>query len=230
MERELVGGDVLSQRLKAHGVQTVFCLAGTAHTYLLRSLTEDGITIVPSRHETATVCAADGYARIAGRVGVALIKDEQGIANAVTGVVTAQQACSAVVVLVSIGPVSWVEAQSEFTNDPLDLLKPIAKWVRTVPNAERLDEFLSQALRQATSGRPGVAVLGVPQQFERETVSAAQKLGRPDMVAVAAPAPGTNAIAEAAALVSGAKRPLIIAGSGAAWAGAGGALRELAQA
>ncbi len=230
MDQALTGGEVISGRLKGLGVETVFCLAGTAHTYLLKALHADGVAIVPSRHETATVCAADGYARIAGRVGVALVKDEQGIANAVTGIINAQQACSPVVVLVSIGPVSWVEAQSEFSNDPLDLVKPIAKWVRTAPSADRLDEFLIQALRQAVSGRPGVAVLGIHQQFEREAVAAVERLDRPDMALVAAPAAAPEAVARAAQLLAEARRPLIIAGSGAAMAGAGEALRRFSDA
>lgn len=220
------GGEVITAALQAYGVRTVACLSGTAHTHLLFAFENHNIRIVSGRHETATVAVADGYARIAGRLGVALIKADQGLPNAMSGLITANQACSPVVVIVSLLPDPKREAADEWPNDWLDMVKPYVKWARTVPSADRLEEFVHAAARHALSGRPGVAVLGVPQQYEGEAVDT-MKATTP--TPAAPPAPNPNAIEQAADLLAQAKRPLILAGSGAAWSGAGPALRQLAE-
>ena len=75
------GGQVVSRVLKAHGINTAFSLAGVAHAQVLYALHDDGFNIVSSRNETATVAAADGYARASGKVGVAMIVGYQGLPN-----------------------------------------------------------------------------------------------------------------------------------------------------
>lgn len=220
------GGEVITAALKAYGVRTVACLSGTAHTHLLFAFDNHDIRIVSGRHETATVAVADGYARIAGRLGVALIKADQGLPNAMSGLITANQACSPVVVLASMLPDPKREAADEWPNDWLDMVKPYVKWARTVPSAERLEEFVHAAARHALTGRPGVAVLGIPQQFEGEAVEAAKSYAPPP---TEPSAPNPDSIARAADLIAQAKRPMILAGSGAAWSGAGPALRSLAD-
>lgn len=220
------GGEVITAALKAYGVRTVACLSGTAHTHLLFAFENQDIQIVSGRHETATVAVADGYARIAGRLGVALIKADQGLPNAMSGLITANQACSPVVVLASMLPDPKREAADEWPNDWLDMVKPYVKWARTVPSAERLEEFIHAAARHALTGRPGVAVLGIPQQFEGEAVEAAKSYVPPP---TEPSAPNPDSIERAADLIAQAKSPMILAGSGAAWSGAGSALRQLAE-
>jgi acetolactate synthase-1/2/3 large subunit len=222
----MTGAESLAAGLAAHRVRTVFCLAGTAHAWLLKALTEDGARVISARHETGCVTAADGFARVRGKVGVALIKDEQGLANAITGIVTAQQACSPVVVIVTMAPSSWIETRMESGNDPLDMVKPLAKWVRAAPSAARLGEFLAEAFHQASSGRPGVAILGVRQEYYRQAV---ETLPTPAKLKTFAPAPAAEAVEAAAALLAGARRPMVICGSGAALSGAGDALCAFAE-
>lgn len=221
------GGEIITAALQAYGVRTVACLSGTAHTHLLFAFENHDIRIVSGRHETATVAVSDGYARIAGRLGVALIKADQGLPNAMSGLITANQACSPVVVLASMLPDPKREAADEWPNDWLDMVKPYVKWARTVPSADRLEEFVHAAARHALSGRPGVAVLGIPQQFEGEAVEAVKAY---TPIPADPPAPNSEAIERAVELLAQAKRPLVLAGSGAAWSGAGSALRRLAEA
>jgi acetolactate synthase-1/2/3 large subunit len=134
-----------------------------------------------------------------------------------------------VVVIVSLTPANTLEAEGEDDNDILDLVKAHVKWAKTVPTPERLAEFTEAAVLQAMSGRPGVAVLGVPQHFEAAAVDhverAAAGIAMPD-----APAPDPIAVAQAADLIARAKRPMVVVGSGAALSGAGAALRHLARA
>ena len=121
------GGHVIAELIKQQDVKSVACLSGTAHTYLLLALEELGVNIISSRHETATVGIADGYARVSGKPGFALIKADQGIPNAMTGIITANQACSPVIVLASLSPDSKRESNDEWSNDWLDIVKPFVK-------------------------------------------------------------------------------------------------------
>ncbi|MDZ4372807.1 MAG: thiamine pyrophosphate-binding protein [Phenylobacterium sp.] len=225
----VTGGEALARECARQGVRTAFALSGAAHTQLLRHLTAAGVRIVSTRHETSTVCAADGFARVAGKVGLALIKDEQGLANALTGVITAQKAGTSVVVLVSTRPTAWIEAHHEAEDDPLALVRGVAKWVRTCPSAERMAEYLAEAFHQARAGRAGVAVLGVRQEFGRTPVSAEVPICK-TVAPVPPAAPAAPAIADAVSLLTKAERPLILVGGGAHRSGAGPALQRLARA
>lgn len=221
------GGEVIASTLKGYGVRTVACLSGTAHTHLLFAFENQDIGIVSGRHETATVAVADGYSRVSGGLGIALIKADQGLPNAMSGILTAQQACSPVIVLVSMLPDPKREAADEWPNDWLDMVKPYAKWARTVPSADRLEEFVHAAARNALYGRPGVAVLGIPQQFEGEAVDAAVSY-TPEPARKSEPS--RDSIEQAVAVLAKAKRPMILAGTGAALSDAGPALRKLSKA
>lgn len=222
------GATLLADTLEAHGVETVFCLAGTAFTFLLRELDRRGIRVIGCRHETACVLAADGYARVSGRTGVALIKNDQGLPNALTGICTANAACVPVVVLSSMSATSTLEAGGDFHETDLRMAEPVAKWVRVVPAPDRLGEFLATAFRQAGAGRPGVALLGFPQEHQSRPVSADAARPAPQPPAPAA-VPDAATLDRLADMVLAARRPLVLTGGGAARAGAGPALQRLSD-
>jgi acetolactate synthase-1/2/3 large subunit len=222
---EISGGKALAERIVQHDVKTVFALAGAGHTHLLLALEDLGVAIVGSRHESGTVGQADGYARTTGKIGFALIIAEQGLPNAIAGIMTAFQAGSPVVVLVTRFPDIWGEAAGEFVPDHHALVAPITKWARTVPSPDRLVEYFDAACRFATEGQPGPVVLTMPGDFLARPVRATKTaLPRPAIQPPADP----GAIREAAALLANAKRPLIIADAGAGRSNAGAALRRLA--
>ena len=219
------GGEVIVRVLGEKGIRTVFALAGAAHAPLLRDLESTKVHIVSSRHETATLSQADGYARVSGKVGIAMIAGYQGLPNAIAGIRTAQLACSPVVLLAAVAEGN-AESLGEESNDGLDMVKPLVKWAKTVPNVDRIEEYFNAALHAASSGRPGVAVLGLPTNLEAartkhsKTFSSAKK-------PAAVPEPSQTAISEAVALLQKAERPLILCGSGAALSGGGAVLRSL---
>jgi acetolactate synthase I/II/III large subunit len=222
------GGYAIAHALAQNGVTTAFCLAGTAHTFLLQAMDRiGGFNVVSTRHETSSVLAADGYARVTGKPGLALIKNDQGLPNAMTGLCTANAACSPVVVLTSLGPRSSIEAGGEHAGDELDMARGVAKWVRVVPSADRLAEFVHMAVHQARSGRPGVAVLGMPQEFQNFPV-AASAMTRPHIAADRF-GPSAEALSQLADMIAEAKRPVILTGGGATASGAEAELRELAN-
>ena len=141
----LTGGMVVSRALGRYGIRTVFAVAGASHTHLLDALDRDGLQIVSSRHESGCVSAADGYARLTGRLGVALIIADQGTPNAINGIATAFHACSPVLVLIARLPNSWTEAEAEYDNAKHPLVGSISKWSRTVHSVDRLREYVEVA-------------------------------------------------------------------------------------
>lgn len=221
------GAEIIAQILAAHHVRTVFCLAGTAHTHLLVALEARAIRVVSCRHETNTILAADGYARVSGQVGVALIKNEQGLPNAMTGICTANAACSPVLILSSLAPRGHLESGADYGAAELDMAQGAAKWVRTVPKADRLAEYVAAGLRQAMEGRPGVALLGLPQEFEAQAVEALASV--PSHPKASRMRPVDADISALADAVMEAKRPMLLAGFGATLSGAGPVLRRLAE-
>ncbi|MDX2224957.1 MAG: thiamine pyrophosphate-binding protein [Rhodospirillaceae bacterium] len=224
----ITAGEVICRILRNYGIDTTFCLAGAAHAHALYAFADAGLNVISGRHESATVGAADGYARVTGKPGIAMIAGFQGMPNAMGGVRTAQLACSPVVLMASVHPAKGRESAGEETGDPLDMVKPFVKWAHTVPSADRMAEYLHAAIRAATSGRPGVAVLGVPQNVEGALVDADAPLD-PHPLPLNIAEASDAAVAAAADLLMSAERPLVLAGSGAARAGAGSSLRELSR-
>ncbi|NDD75124.1 MAG: thiamine pyrophosphate-binding protein [Gammaproteobacteria bacterium] len=228
MSAALTGGMVVSRALARYGVRTVFAVAGASHSFLLDALERDGFEIISSRHESGCVGAADGYARITGKPGVALIIADQGTPNAINGIATAFHACSPVLVLIARLPNSWTEAEAEYDSAKHPLVDSITKWARTVPAPERLAEYVDVAAKRALSGRRGPVVLQIPQEYLQATLADAGAANLPaprTTRAVADPA----AIATAAELLATARRPLLIVGAGACQGDAGASLRTLVE-
>ncbi|MBT5239359.1 MAG: thiamine pyrophosphate-binding protein [Rhodospirillaceae bacterium] len=224
----LTGGQVISRILKGYGIETAFVLAGAAHSHTLYAFEDDGMAVVSGRHETGTVGAADGYARVTGKPGIAMIAGKQGMPNAMAGIQTARMACSPVVVFASVYAEPSRESLGDEGEDPLEMAKPYAKWCRVVPTVERLAEFVHAALRAAASGRPGVAVLGVPLSVQGAMVEGDAALD-PHPLHTNVSEASDDAVDAAAEMILSAERPLVLAGSGAGLSNAGRALRSLAD-
>lgn len=222
----LNGGQVISRILRGYGVETAFVLAGAAFANTLYAFEEDGLAVISGRHETGTVGAADGYARVTGKPGIAMIAGKQGMPNAMGGIQTARMACSPVVVFANVYADPSRESVGEEAEDPLDMAKPYVKWCRTVPSVDRLAEFVHAAIRAATSGRPGVAVIGVPGSVQAGMIEGETALD-PHPLRTNVSEASQESIEAAADLIMNAKRPMVLAGSGAGLSNAGPALRAL---
>ncbi|MBH0114470.1 thiamine pyrophosphate-binding protein [Novosphingobium sp. YJ-S2-02] len=223
-----IGADALAEFLLAQDIRTVFSLAGASFTYLLRALEQRGIAVIPTRHESATVAAADGYARVTGKLGVALIIADQGVPNAIGGLTSAFYASSPVMVLAARLPLAWEEAEGEVDHDANQLVRPVTKWARNVPDASRLLEYCQAAAKRALYGRPGPVVLSFEQDILADELAGDGPAAQP-LPAECKPALATSTCAALDALLAGAQRPLIVAGSEATRDGAGPALRALAE-
>lgn len=219
-------GEYIAGALAATGVRSVFAVAGASHAHLLDPLDRLGIRIVSSRHESGAVSEADGYARVSGGLGVALVIADQGLPNAIGGLAAAYHANSPVLLIAAATPASFTEAAGSVDAGKLQLVASLSKWSRLVTQAARIPDHLATALAQARAGRPGPVVLVIPADLLGATLDAPPpgRGSEPSM-----PQPDGWAIEAAAEMLARAHRPLAIAGAGAAWGQAGRGLTRLAH-
>ncbi|MFC3443725.1 thiamine pyrophosphate-binding protein [Sphingobium rhizovicinum] len=223
--QDISGAALLAKAIHASGARTLFALAGATHAPMLMAFEDLGGRIIGGRHESGTVGAADGYARRTGRIGFACIIAEQGMQNALTAIMTAAQSESPIVILATRFPDSWIEPAVAYSVDRHELTAPFIKFSRTVPSADRLGEYFAAACKAATEGVPGPALLVLPMDMMTQTV--------PDVLLPSQPPlplpPARDAqVAEAAALIGSAQRPIIVTDVGAARGGCEVGLNRLA--
>jgi acetolactate synthase-1/2/3 large subunit len=229
-EGSISAAQAVRKILSAYGVKSVFSLAGASQSTLLNELDHAGIQVISTRHETAAVGAADGYARIRRQIGVAFINADQGMANAVTGIQSAFESCSPVVILVGLESRTWVEPEDMIDHDWLAYVRHITKWARTCQSGSRLAEYVEVACRKALSGRPGPCVVAYPKDILRDDVGYNVRPG-------ADPSPTTGGsssahhslIQQAVQAIASSQKPIVIAGSGCWYSDASEPLRELKE-
>jgi acetolactate synthase-1/2/3 large subunit len=243
------GGTLLTELLIQHGVELVFGLPG-GQTYALYDgigSRSDRIRHVLVRDERSSAYAADAYARFTGRVGVCDATVGPGTAKLPSGLSEAMGVSVPIVALVSDLPARLTQhryrgAVSQAL-DQVALLRPVTKWVATVPDVQSMPDLVRQAFREATTGRPGPTALILPQdvldaQLPRDL---AASFGRTPDLALGSnsarfgtyppfrPLPDPADIAAAVALLGRAERPVIIAGGGVHISGAHKELLQLAE-
>jgi acetolactate synthase-1/2/3 large subunit len=214
--------------LEHFGTRTIFALAGASQSALLDELSKHGFTIVPTRHETAAVAAADGYARVTGRLGVAALNQDQGLPNAITGLLSAFEACAPVLALIGRDPEGQIDPEHPLGMETLPLARAVTKAARYVSDGRRVAEYVAAAGRLALAGRPGPTAVCFAEDHLTQRV--AGTISPQQMITAAAlPAPNPADVVHAAKLIAAAHRPVIIAGGGAARSRAGGVLTALSQ-
>jgi acetolactate synthase-1/2/3 large subunit len=151
------GGVLLVRMLEQAGVREMFVLHGGHLDPILQAARDREFRIIDTRHEQAAAHAADGWARTTGRPGVAVVTAGPGITDAVTGVANAYLDCSPMLLIGGAAPLRDAETlplQGGF--DQVALFTPITKWAHQVTHTERIPDLVAQALRVATTGRPGL--------------------------------------------------------------------------
>jgi acetolactate synthase-1/2/3 large subunit len=228
MPELLIGGHIISRQLKAEGVSTIFTLCGGHVAPIYDGCLRDGIDIIDTRHEQAAVHAADGYARLTRKCGVAVLTAGPGVTDGVTGVANAYQAS---VPLVVFGGASELRFKGKGALQEMEqtaLLAPITKASFTASDPRRLAEYVRTAFRIATSGVPGPVFVEVP--FDVLT----SQVQDPYFPALPRPWPrqpgDPAAIEQAAALIERAQKPIAFVGSQVYWDDASEALIAFANA
>ncbi len=224
------GGELLVRMLENIGIKELFVLHGGHLDAILQAAHDHEFRLIDTRHEQAAAHAADGWARTTGRPGVAVCTAGPGITDAVTGVANAWLDCSPMLLIGGAAPLRDAETlplQGGF--DQVALFTPITKWAHRVTHTERIPELVAQALRIATSGRPGPVYLDIPIDVLFTPVDEEKALIPKPVQPQSAPAPAAEAVAQIIEWLLAAERPAILAGGGAWFSGAGEALLAFAE-
>ena len=231
---QITGAEAFVRMLQLHGVKHVFGLCGDTSLPLYDALyrLDHGIRHVLARDERSAAYMADGYARVAGRVGVCEGPSGGGATYILPGVVEANE--SSIPLLCFTSDIS-VAARGRFALTELDqaaLFHPLTKWNAMVDAAADIPRLVRRAFAEMTTGRPGAVHLGLPYDVQRQPLDDADVRAEPSLAvaaarrATAAPA----AVTAAAQLLASAERPLFIVGGGVVSAGAELELAACAQA
>jgi acetolactate synthase I/II/III large subunit len=193
------------------------------------ALLDSKIQLILVRHEQGAMHMADGYARSTGRPGVVLVTSGPGATNTVTGLLTALMDSSPVVVITgqTITPMLGKDAFQEA--DVTGITYPVVKHSYLVKNSRDIPRVMREAFYVATTGRPGPVLVDVPKDLGQGPCDA-PFTDDLDLPGYSVPTRGDpERIAEAARLLSQAKRPLLYVGQGAVISGAGKAITSLAE-
>jgi thiamine pyrophosphate-dependent acetolactate synthase large subunit-like protein len=198
------------------GVEAFFGLAGSGNFAVLNALDAAGATFYSSRHETGAVTMADGYARASGKVGVASVHQGPGFTNSLTGLTEAAKARTPVVVLAADIPVGTL--WSNFKVDQAVLAEAVGAIAERVRGPKTAAADTARALRRAQTERRPV-VLSIPIDVVEEDCPE-DSPAVPYWPPLEAPVPSEDSVAAVAELLASSRRPAIVAGRGAALAGA----------
>ncbi len=220
------GGDLALAALKAFGVREMFTLSG-GHVFPLYDAAERaGLRLLDVRHEQSAVFAAEAVAKLQRRPGLAVLTAGPGVTNGISGLTSAFFNAAPVIVLGGRAPQFRWGAGSLQELDHVPLVRPVTKHAETVYSTEDIPARLQHAAVVALTAHRGPVFLDLP----LDVVFSHGEVAIPSTVEVPVIEPDPDEVARAAALLAGAQRPVVIAGSDVYGADAVAALREAAEA
>ena len=233
MDNEMTGGEALARMLLAFDAGPMFGMGGFQLLPFYDAARRLGLQHSLINDERSAVFAADAYAKVSGRVGLADATLGPGATNLVTGLVEALNAGSPVVCIVGDAHRDYAGRNMTQETDQVAILRPAVKALLRVEAVERIPELVRRAFAIATSGRPGPVIVDVPEDVCHGTHPFEEGDFTIDPAHMAAPAlrcrPARDAMQRAAELLRGAKRPLALAGGGVHISRATGAMTRLAE-
>ena len=206
--------------LQAEGVKTIFGYPGGSIMPVYDALFDytrgekkcfDHILV---RHEQGATHAAEGYARVSGEVGVALVTSGPGVTNTLTGIADAMLDSTPIVVIAGQVPIAALGTDAFQEVDLVGVSQPISKWSYQIRRAEDVAWAVSRAFYIARTGRPGPVVLDFAKNAQTEEIDwEPQKV---NFIRSYVPYPQLDheAVRKAAELINNAKKPLALVGQG----------------
>lgn len=210
------GAEAIIHCLLAEGVDLIYGYPGGAIMPVYDELYkfQDKLTHILTRHEQGATHAAQGYARVSGKVGVAMATSGPGATNLVTGLADAQIDSTPMVCITGQVPRHLLGSDAFQETDIIGISTPVTKWNYQITKASEIPEIMAKAFYIAKSGRPGPVLIDITKnaQFDELEFSYEKCAGVRSYKPV--PEPDMNAIEEAAKLINGAKKPYIVFGQG----------------
>lgn len=210
------GSEALIRSLIAEGVGTIFGYPGGAIMPVFDALYnhKEMIKHVLVRHEQGAVHAAQGYARVSGRVGVALVTSGPGTTNTITGITDAMMDSTPLVVISGQVFSSLLGTDAFQEADVIGVTQPVTKWAYQIRRVEEIPWAVSRAFYIASSGRPGPVVLDIAKDAQLNQCEFSYS--KVDFLRSYQPVPEIDEqkIEQAAELINSAKKPLALIGQG----------------
>ncbi|MCD8178495.1 MAG: biosynthetic-type acetolactate synthase large subunit [Tannerellaceae bacterium] len=227
----ITGSEALLKTLIAEGVDTIFGYPGGQVIPIYDTLYDyqDKLKHVLVRHEQGATHAAQGYARVSGKVGVALVTSGPGATNTITGIADALMDSTPMVVISGQVPSSLLGTDAFQEVDVIGITQAITKWAYQVRKPEEIAWAISRAFYIASTGRPGPVVIDIAKDAQVGMVEYAYE--KVNYVRSYQPIPDMkpHRIEQAAELINNAKKPLALVGQGVILSGAEKELHEFLE-
>jgi len=213
-KKTVTGADLLIEALKKEKVEVIFGYPGGAVLPIYDKIYDCDILHVLPRHEQGGIHAAEGYARISGNAGVVIATSGPGATNIVTGLADAMMDSLPLVVFTGQVATGVIGTDAFQEADILGITTPITKYNCQVRNIEDIPRIIKEAFHIATTGRPGPVLIDFPKDI------AAGLVEQPAEAEIDLPGyqptiePNYLQIRKLTEAVSGAKKPVILAGAG----------------
>ena len=215
-KKNITGSEALIHCLLEEGVDLIYGYPGGAIMPFYDELYkfQDKLQHVLTRHEQGATHAAQGYARVSGRVGVCVATSGPGATNLVTGIADAMIDSTPMVCLTGQVPSHLLGSDAFQETDIIGISTPVTKWNYQITNAAEIPEVMAKAFYIARSGRPGPVLIDVTKdaQFDSFDFSYKHCIGVRSYKPI--PSVNTTSIDEAVSLLANAKKPLIVWGQG----------------
>ncbi|BFP43385.1 biosynthetic-type acetolactate synthase large subunit [Flavobacteriaceae bacterium GF1] len=213
---KITGAEAIIHCLLEEGVDLIYGYPGGAIMPVYDELYkfQDKLTHILTRHEQGATHAAQGYARVSGRVGVAMATSGPGATNLVTGLADAQIDSTPIVCITGQVPRHLLGSDAFQETDIVGISTPVTKWNHQITKASEIPEVMAKAFYIAKSGRPGPVLIDITKnaQFDELDFSYEKCTGVRSYKPV--PQPNLDSIAEAAEVINNAKKPYIVWGQG----------------
>ena len=225
------GSAVLIDALHQQGVEVIFGYPGGAVLPIYDALYKNPIRHVLTRHEQGAIHAAEGYARVSGKVGVVIGTSGPGATNLVTGITDAMMDSIPLVVFTGQVSSTVIGTDAFQEADIIGITQPITKHNYQVQSVEDMPRIIKEAFHIASTGRPGPVVVDVPKNVANEVFETPESFD----VEVNLPGyqpttePNFKQIEKAVHLLSEAKKPLLLGGAGILHAGGADLFVEFAE-
>jgi acetolactate synthase-1/2/3 large subunit len=214
--------------LENEGVEILFGLPGEENLDVMDALLGSRIRFITTRHEQGAAFMADVYGRLSGKAGACLSTLGPGATNLLTGVADANLDRAPLVAITGQASLDRMHKESHQYIDALSMFKPVTKWNAEITRPQIIPEAVRKAFKVAQTEKPGATHLELPEDVAAEDVEAG--LDAPLRVqAPFKPEPLASQVSRAVQIISGAKRPLLLAGNGVIRGRAHEAVRRFAR-
>jgi|TARA_B110000977_G_scaffold189220_1_gene258401 acetolactate synthase-1/2/3 large subunit len=213
---KISGAEAIIHCLLAEGVDLIYGYPGGAIMPVYDELYkfQDKLTHILTRHEQGATHAAQGYARVSGKVGVAIATSGPGATNLVTGLADAQIDSTPMVCITGQVARHLLGTDAFQETDIIGISTPVTKWNYQITEASEIPEILAKAFYIARSGRPGPVLIDITKNAQFESLDFKYEKCTKVRSYIPTPVASKESLSEAAALINAAEKPFIIFGQG----------------